>query len=107
MSRVNMQSTSSPTAQPGGGLRSVLAALGGLLRGTWLRLVGGTRLLNNGRNDGPPDLDELWRDFNRERGTTFLVVTHDQRLAERCDRIVQLVDGRIVSDVRRGLESRV
>jgi len=24
------------------------------------------RLLNNGRNDGPPDLDELWRDFNRK-----------------------------------------
>ncbi|MFT7724840.1 MAG: protease modulator HflK N-terminal domain-containing protein, partial [Roseateles sp.] len=23
------------------------------------------RLLNNGRNDGPPDLDELWRDFNQ------------------------------------------
>lgn len=71
MSRVNMQSTSSPTAQPGGGLRSVLAALGGLLRGTWLRLVGGTRLLNNGRNDGPPDLDELWRDFNRKLSGLF------------------------------------
>ena len=71
MSRVNMQSTSSPTAQPGGGLRSVLAALGGLLRGTWLRLVGGTRLLNNGRNDGPPDLDELWRD---DRGASEQVV---------------------------------
>ena len=24
------------------------------------------RLLNSGRNDGPPDLDELWRDFNRK-----------------------------------------
>ncbi|MFY7865086.1 FtsH protease activity modulator HflK [Roseateles sp.] len=24
------------------------------------------RHLNNGRNDGPPDLDELWRDFNRK-----------------------------------------
>jgi lipoprotein-releasing system ATP-binding protein len=25
-------------------------------------------------------------------------VTHDPRLAERCDRIVELVDGRIVAD---------
>ncbi|MFC5866891.1 FtsH protease activity modulator HflK [Aquincola agrisoli] len=25
-----------------------------------------TLVLNNGRNDGPPDLDELWRDFNRK-----------------------------------------
>lgn len=35
------------------------------------RLSGGDRLLNNGRNDGPPDLDELWRDFNRKLGGLF------------------------------------
>ncbi|GAB4037888.1 MAG: FtsH protease activity modulator HflK [Rubrivivax sp.] len=29
------------------------------------------RILNNGRNDGPPDLDELWRDFNRKLGGLF------------------------------------
>jgi lipoprotein-releasing system ATP-binding protein len=40
----------------------------------------------------------LLRRFNRRAGVTFLVVTHDPRLAERCDRIVELVDGRIVSD---------
>ena len=40
----------------------------------------------------------LLRRFNREAGITFLVVTHDPRLAARCDRIVELVDGRIVSD---------
>ena len=40
----------------------------------------------------------LLRRFNRAAGTTFLVVTHDPRLAARCDRIVELVDGRIVSD---------
>jgi lipoprotein-releasing system ATP-binding protein len=41
---------------------------------------------------------ELFRRFNRERGLTVLVVTHDPRLAERCDRTIQLVDGRIVKD---------
>ena len=40
----------------------------------------------------------LMRRFNRERGTAFLVVTHDPRLARRCDRIIELVDGRIASD---------
>jgi membrane protease subunit HflK len=28
-------------------------------------------VLNSGRNDGPPDLDELWRDFNRKLGGLF------------------------------------
>ena len=28
-------------------------------------------LMSNGRNDGPPDLDELWRDFNRKLGGLF------------------------------------
>ena len=41
---------------------------------------------------------ELMRRFCRERGTTFLVVTHDPRIAERCDRVVEIVDGRIRSD---------
>jgi membrane protease subunit HflK len=27
--------------------------------------------MSNGRNDGPPDLDELWRDFNRKLGGMF------------------------------------
>ena len=41
---------------------------------------------------------ELMRQFNREQGTAFLVVTHDPRLAARCDRIIELVDGRIAAD---------
>ena len=40
----------------------------------------------------------LLRKFNRERGTGLLIVNHDPRLAARCDRIVELVDGRIASD---------
>ena len=40
----------------------------------------------------------LMRRFNRDLGTTFLVVTHDPRIAAACDRVVEMVDGRIVSD---------
>jgi len=43
---------------------------------------------------------DLLRRFNRELHTAVLVVTHDRRLADRCDRIIELVDGCIVSDVR-------
>jgi lipoprotein-releasing system ATP-binding protein len=47
------------------------------------------------------------RDINEASRTTFLIVTHDPRLAQRCDRIIELVDGNVVSDrpnaaVRRG-----
>jgi lipoprotein-releasing system ATP-binding protein len=45
---------------------------------------------------------ELFRRFNRERGCAVLVVTHDPRLSEVCDRTITLVDGAIVSDVTRG-----
>ncbi|WP_245909398.1 FtsH protease activity modulator HflK [Sphaerotilus hippei] len=31
----------------------------------------GSLILNSGRNDGPPDLDELWRDFNQKLGGLF------------------------------------
>ncbi len=40
----------------------------------------------------------LMRRFNAERGVAFLIVTHDPRLARRCDRIVELVDGTIAGD---------
>ena len=39
---------------------------------------------------------ELLRRFNREQGTTVLVVTHNAALAARCDKIIQVVDGQIV-----------
>lgn len=42
----------------------------------------------------------LMRRLNRERGMTILVVTHDPRIAERCDRIIELVDGRVHSERR-------
>jgi lipoprotein-releasing system ATP-binding protein len=40
----------------------------------------------------------LMRRFNRELGTTFLVVTHDPRIAASCDRIIEMVDGKIHRD---------
>jgi lipoprotein-releasing system ATP-binding protein len=39
---------------------------------------------------------ELMRKVNLESGTTFLIVTHNMDLAKRTDRIVEVVDGRIV-----------
>ena len=41
---------------------------------------------------------ELMLELNRAQGTTLILVTHDQMLASRADRIVTLRDGAIVSD---------
>jgi len=45
---------------------------------------------------------DLLRRLNQERGQTVVVVTHDAELAERADRVVRLVDGRIVLFENRG-----
>lgn len=41
---------------------------------------------------------DLLQDFNARRGTAFLIVTHEPSIAERCRRVVHMVDGRIDSD---------
>ncbi|MFN0248788.1 MAG: ABC transporter ATP-binding protein [Kofleriaceae bacterium] len=43
----------------------------------------------------------LMRRFNYELGTTFLVVTHDPRIAASCDRTIEMIDGKIHSDRQR------
>ena len=45
------------------------------------------------------DVLKLMRSLNQERGQTFIVVTHDAEIGNACDRIVQMVDGRVVEDV--------
>lgn len=42
------------------------------------------------------DIFALLERFNAEQHTAFLVVTHDPRLAARCSRRIELVDGRLV-----------
>jgi lipoprotein-releasing system ATP-binding protein len=39
---------------------------------------------------------ELLRHVNQEQGTAVLFVTHNAALAARCDKIIQVIDGRIV-----------
>lgn len=42
---------------------------------------------------------ELLKAINRDYQTTFIMVTHDHTLAEKCDRLLELKDGLIIQDL--------
>ena len=44
------------------------------------------------------EIMELFRRSNRELKQTTLIITHDENIAEQCDRIIVLSDGKIISD---------
>ncbi len=46
--------------------------------------------------DSAADVVDMLKGLGAERGTTTLLVTHDNRILDRADRIVTLEDGRIV-----------
>ncbi|MBX3750498.1 MAG: ABC transporter ATP-binding protein [Opitutaceae bacterium] len=49
-------------------------------------------------HDTATAMAELIFGLNRERGTTLVLVTHDLELAKRCQRIIRLRGGAVVSD---------
>jgi putative ABC transport system ATP-binding protein len=46
------------------------------------------------------DVLALLRHLNREAGQAFLLVTHDPRVGEACDRIIRMQDGQVLSQGR-------
>jgi len=46
------------------------------------------------------ELVQLMHKLNRERGTTFVIGTHDPRVIQHSRRHIELLDGRVASDTR-------
>jgi len=46
------------------------------------------------------EVTELMRRLNRERGLSFLIVTHDIAVGRMTDRIIRMLDGRVVDEAR-------
>lgn len=47
------------------------------------------------------ELHRLFFDLRRDMGQTFVIVTHDESLAQECDRMVRMKDGRIVEIIKK------
>ncbi len=39
---------------------------------------------------------ELMRELGHAEGAAFVIATHDSRLSSRCDRVLALLDGRLI-----------
>ncbi|WP_199871331.1 ABC transporter ATP-binding protein [Vibrio anguillarum] len=44
---------------------------------------------------------DIMKSLGHEMGTTFIVATHDARMANRCDRTLQLVDGKVIQEAMK------
>ena len=51
-------------------------------------------------SENAAEIIDLMRRLNRERGLTFLIVTHDIAVGRKTDRIVRMLDGGIVEEQR-------
>lgn len=50
-------------------------------------------------SDTTETIYNLLRDINEKMNTTFVIITHDRRIAEKADRIIEIKDGRIGMDL--------
>jgi len=52
-------------------------------------------------SDSTEIIYEVLRNINEKYGTTFVIITHDKRIAEKADRIIEMKDGRINMDIKK------
>jgi lipoprotein-releasing system ATP-binding protein len=65
------------------------------------RLVLADEPTGNLDSENTANIYKRFRDVNERYGTTFVIVTHDRRIAEQTDRIVEIRDGRILMDINK------
>ncbi len=85
--------------QLSGGQNQRVAVARALVNGP--SIVIGDELTGNLDTKSSQLIYDLLRDLNKRINQTFILVTHDMTLAEKTDRILRIVDGRIVCELLR------
>jgi lipoprotein-releasing system ATP-binding protein len=52
-------------------------------------------------SDSTENVYQLLRKINKELKTTFVIITHDRKVAKKADRIIELKDGKIYADIKK------
>lgn len=50
-------------------------------------------------SESTENIYKLLRDINKKYKTTFVIITHDRKIAEKADRLIEIKDGKINSDI--------
>jgi len=85
--------------QLSGGQNQRVAVARALVNGP--SIVIGDELTGNLDTKSSQLIYDLLRDLNKKINQTFILVTHDMALAEKTDRILRIVDGRLVCELKR------
>lgn len=52
-------------------------------------------------SESTENIYNIMREINKQFKTTFIIITHDRRIAEKADRIIEIKDGRINLDITK------
>lgn len=63
------------------------------------RLILADEPTGNLDSDTAESIYNLMRDINKKYKTSFLIITHDQAIAQKADRIIEIKDGEIIMDI--------
>ena len=62
------------------------------------KIILGDEATGNLDSETSENVYNLLKEINQEYKSTFIVITHDDRIARKADRIIEIKDGRIFSD---------
>lgn len=65
------------------------------------RIILGDEPTGNLDSETTETVYKLLEEINKEYKSTFIVITHDKKIAERADRIIEIKDGKIEMDIRK------